>query len=124
MPAVVKIDNRRKIVVSTFYGEVTGEELLGHGAKIQSDPDFNPAFSEIVDLSGVASLLVSEGTLATMAASPSLFRDSALHIVVAPAALEFAARKYKDLARDSRPNFHVVCSLEEAYGLLAAVRAR
>jgi hypothetical protein len=34
--------------------------LLRHGAKIQADPEFNPAFSEIVDLGAVTSLAVSD----------------------------------------------------------------
>ena len=118
MPAVVKIDNLRKIVISTFYGNVTGEELLGHGARIRSDPDFNPAFSEIVDLSGVTSFVVSEQTLASMANARSLYHDAAVHIVVAPSDREFrVASQYRELARTSRPNFHVVRSLEEAYDI-------
>ena len=118
MPAVVKIDKRRRIVISTFYGNVNGEELLGHAIKIQADPEFNPAYSEIVDLSGVTSLLVSDASLAALAGTATLFRESSLHIVVAPADFEFrAARSYQEMARNSRPNFYVVCSLQQAYGL-------
>jgi hypothetical protein len=121
VPAVVKIDNRRKIVISTFYGDVTGEELLRHGAKIQADADFDPAFSEIVDLSGVTSLAVSDATLATMAGAPSMFSEAAVHIVVAPADFEFrVARTYQERARSTRPKFYVVRSLQQAYGLLAS----
>lgn len=121
MPAVVKIDNRRKIVISTFYGDVTGEELLRHGAKIQADPDFDPAFSEIVDLSGVTSLAVSDATLAIMASAESLFSEAAVHIVVAPADFEFrVARTYQERSRSTRPKFYVVRSLHQAYGLLAS----
>lgn len=124
MPAVVKIDKRRRIVISTFYGDVNGEELLGHAIKIQADPEFNPDYSEIVDLSGVTSLLVSDASLAALAVQPSLFRESSLHIVVAPADFEFqAARSYQEMARNSRPNFHVVRSLRQAYGLFGPVLA-
>jgi hypothetical protein len=119
VPAVVKIDKRRRIVISTFYGDVNGEELLGHAMKIQADPEFNPAYSEIVDLSGVTSLAVSDASLAALSGRPSLFRDSSLHILVAPAELEFrAARSYQEMARDSRPKLYVVRSLEQAYRLL------
>jgi hypothetical protein len=124
VPAVVKIDKLRKIVISTFYGDVTGEELLRHGAKIQSDPDFNPAYSEIVDLSGVASFVVSEQTLASMANTRSLYQDEAIHIVIAPAEREFRmARNYQELARTTRPNFHVVRSLQQAYAVIETATA-
>jgi hypothetical protein len=119
VPAVVKIDKRRRTVVSTFYGEVNGDDLLGHALKIQADPEFNPAYSEIVDLSAVTSFLVSQSALADMAERPSLFRESSLHIVVAPADFEFrAARSYQEMARNSRPKFYVVRSLQQAYSLL------
>src|SRR6476619_6216685 len=84
MPVVLKIDPHRKVVYSTFYGEVTDAEVLGHGKAISSDPDFNPDFSEIVDFSSVTNAAISESTLAALAANPSLYHSSVVHIVVVP----------------------------------------
>jgi hypothetical protein len=119
MPVVLKIDPHRKVVYSTFYGEVTDAEVLGHGKAISSDPDFNPAFSEIVDFSSVTNAAISESTLAALAANPSLFKSSVVHIVVAPNdALFQLVSKYKDFAQSSRPNLFVVRTRSEAYRLL------
>lgn len=119
MPVVLKIDPQRKVVYSTFYGEVTDAELLGHGKSIGSDPDFNPEFSEIVDFTSVTSAAISERALAALAANPSLFKSSVAHIVVAPSdALFQMVSKYKDFARSSRPNLFVVRTRSEAYRLL------
>ena len=119
MPVVLKIDPQRKVVYSTFYGEITDAEFLAHGKSIASDPDFNPEFSEIVDFSSVTGAAISERALAALAANPSLFKSSVVHIVVAPSdALFQLVSKYKDFARSSRPNLFVVRTSSEAYRLL------
>ena len=119
MPVVLKIDPHRKVVYSAFYGEITDAEVLGHGKAIGSDPDFNPEFSEIVDFSSVTNAAISESTLAALAANPSLFKSSVVHIVVAPSEPLFQmVSKYKDFAHSSRPNLFVVRTRSEAYRLL------
>jgi len=119
MPVVLKIDPHRKVVYSAFYGEVNDAEVLGHGKAISSDPDFNPEFSEIVDFSSVTNAAISESTLAALAANPSLFNSTVVHIVVAPGeALFQLVSKYKGFAQSSRPNLFVVRTRTEAYRLL------
>jgi hypothetical protein len=119
MPVVLKIDRRRKVVYSAFHGKTTDEEVAAHRAAIAADPDFNPEFSEIVDFTGVTEAAMSEASLSAMAKNPSLFKDSAVHIIVAPADLIFnLASRYKALARFSRPNLFVVRTRSEAYQLL------
>ena len=121
MPVVLKIDPRRQVVYSTFYGKLTDAEVAGHGHVIASDPDFRPHFSEIVDFTAVTETAVSESALAALASNPSLFSDSVLHIVVAPSEPLFQmASRYKDLAKASRRNLFVVRTRAEAYRLLPA----
>jgi hypothetical protein len=119
MPAVLKIDPKQGIVLSTFYGEVTDEEVVRHSAVITADPDFDPKFSEIVDLAGATRIAISEAMLTGMAGAHSIFSPSSVHVVVAPADLAFGlARRYQALASKTRPNFVVVRSLPEAYKAL------
>jgi hypothetical protein len=119
MPVVLKIDPQRKVVHSAFYGRITDAELLSHHKRIASDPDFNPQFSDIVDFSGVTDPTITESAIAALAANPTLFRSSALHIVIAPDAVMYLlGEKFKELAFSSRPNFHVVRTRAEAYQLL------
>ena len=126
MPVVLKIDPQRRVVYSAFYGRITDAELSGHRSAIARDPDFNPQFSDIVDFSAVTETNISEQTIAQMAASTSLFRSSVQHIIVASGEpMQSLAKKFKQFARDSRPNFHVVRTRAEAYKLLpSAVNAR
>jgi hypothetical protein len=119
MPVVLKIDSRRKVVSSTFYGRVTDEELLGHRASIASDPGFRPDFNEIVDLTSVTEVAISDAALVKLAGSESLYRDSAMHIIVASAQLPLElANRFKILAIETRLNLHVVRTPAEAYKLL------
>ncbi len=120
MPAVLKIDRQRRIVSSTFYGQVTGEDLLEHRDRIKADPEFNPGFADLTDFSGIKMIAVSESALARLAGTESLFHQDAPHIVVVPSDLPHSlATKYRDEVRQTRPNFHVVRSLAEAQQILA-----
>jgi len=119
MPVVLKIDPQRQVVYSAFYGKLSEAEIVGHGARIAADPDFKPHFSEIVDFSAVTEAGLSDAALGAMAANPSLYNETVMHIVVAPADWLFEkASKYKELTRDSRPNLFVVRTRAEAYQLL------
>lgn len=119
MPVVLKIDTRRKVVYSAFYGKITDAELLDHRSRIATDPDFNPQYSEIVDFSAVTEANISNATLSVMANAPSLYDSKVKHIVVAPASsLVQMMAKFKDLALSSRPNMIVVRTRDEAYARL------
>ena len=78
------------MVHSTFNGRITDTDLLGHRKSIASDPDFNPLFSDIVDFSDVTDPAITETAIAALAANPSLFSSSTIHIVVAPEGVMFS----------------------------------
>ena len=119
MPVVLKIDPQRRVVHSAFYGRITDAEFLGHHKRIASDPDFNSQFADIVDFSDVTDPAISESAVAALAANPSLFSSSAIHIVIAPDAVMFRlGARFKQLAKSTRPNLHVVGTREETYKLL------
>ena len=119
MPAVLKIDRQRRIVSSTFFGEVSGKDLLEHRERIKSDPEFDPSFAEIADFSSVKMLSVSESALMTLAKIDSLFNKDVPHLLVSPADLPMTlALQYRDIVRETRPRMYVVRTLQEAQKLL------
>ena len=119
MPVSLHVDRERRIVTSTFYGEVMNEEFMGQATLIRSHPDFNPYFAEIIDFGGVTRTNLSTETIWTMATTKSIFDPGAKHVVIAPADFAFGlARMFQTLAEDSRPNFAIVKSHSEAYRLL------
>ena len=104
---------------STFYGPIQGEDLLAHRATIKTDHDFDPSFAEIVDFSGVNILSVADSALSALAGTQSLFNRDVPHIVVTPAGLPRAlALKYQEIVRETRPQFYVVETIEEAHSIL------
>src|SRR6476469_6352711 len=120
MPVVLKIDPHRRVVHSTFYGRITDADLLGQRERIASDPDFNPLFSDIVDFSDVTDPAITETAIAALAANPTLFSSSAIHIVIAPDAVMFQlGARFKQLAKSTRPNLYVVKARAEAYQILS-----
>lgn len=123
MPSVLKIDVRRRLVYSSFYGQVTGEELASHPQRILAEPSFRADFDEIVDFTDARQTIVQDGTLAAMAGARSIYAPSSLHIIVAPSDFPFdMAIKYQTLAQQTRPNLFVVRTMAEAYRLLAERR--
>jgi len=118
MPVSLQVDRARRMVTSTFYGQVTNEEFMRQASLIQSHPDSDPHFSEIIDFTGVTTTNLSTETI-WAAATTSIFDPSAKHVVIAPEDFAFGlARMFQALAEDSRPNLAVVRSPSEAYRLL------
>ena len=104
---------------STFYGKITDDDLLGHRSTIAYDSHFNRDFNEIVDFTAVTEPHITEAALSKMAESQSLYSDSVLHIVVAPADLAFRlASQFQRFAQETRHNLLVVRTRDEAYKLL------
>jgi hypothetical protein len=119
MPAVLKVDPRRRIVLSGFYGNVTAQDILRHQAVILADPHFRPDFADVVDLSSASGAFVDESALAALAGTKSIFDPDVPHVIVVLADLMWeVAVKYRDLVRETRPNLHVVRTLTEARELL------
>ncbi len=119
MPAVLKVDPQRRIVLSTFHGHVTSEDMLRQQEVIQTDPHFQSNFADVVDLSSMSVPDVDEAALRSLAGSRSIFDPGVPHVVIAPADVPYEmALKFRDLARKSRPNLHVVRTLADAQEIL------
>lgn len=119
MPVSLTIHPDRLLVYSTFHGDVTEEEFLQHGETIRLHPNFDPGFSEIVDLRGVTQLRASTEALRRLAARESLFHLDSKHVVIAPPGIIFRlARMFQGLAEDTRPKLKVVRTPQEAFDYL------
>jgi hypothetical protein len=119
MPVSLTIHSDRRLVYSAFHGDVTEEEFLRHAETIKSHPNFDPSFSEIVDLRGVTELRASTETLRQMALRESVFYSDSKHVVIAAPGLVFRmARMFQNLAEETRPRLKVVKTPEEAFDYL------
>jgi hypothetical protein len=53
MPIFFKIYKERRLVMSTVSGVVTIADALAHRENLRKHPEFDPSFSQLVDLSNV-----------------------------------------------------------------------
>ncbi len=125
MPSVVKIDPRRKIVLSTFYGDITGKDVLRHRATIASVSAFSPDYVDVVDFTSVTSPVIDESALTTLANQGSLFHIDTLHVIIVPEDTDYqTALRYKEMAARTRLNIQVVRSMDAARELLKSMGHR
>jgi hypothetical protein len=82
-------------VLWTFYGEVTGDEILRANREIYGDPRFHRLTYQLVDLTGVERFDVTEDDMAMIAVHDRAAARSKPHIRVAVAA---ADESIKDLS--------------------------
>lgn len=119
MSLQLEVDKTRKLVIARFTGDFQPADFLGISRLIQSHPDFDPSFSEIVDFSGVTGGDLSSAALEEQVKRESVFNETSMHVVIAPQPFIFGlARMAQVYAEKTRPNFSVVKSMKEALEFL------
>jgi hypothetical protein len=100
VPACYKIDKERRLVLSTHFGVVTLEGTLAHQEKLLRDPDFDPSFSQLVDLTHVTKLEVPpEGV--RRVAQQSIFSPDSRRAILVTANLVFGMARMFEILRES-----------------------
>jgi hypothetical protein len=79
------IDSKRRLILSSASGEITGAELLGHQDRLMHDPDFDPNFRQLADFTGTTRVSVSSEDVRTLAAR-NIFAPGSRRCVIAPTA--------------------------------------
>jgi hypothetical protein len=54
--AVYKIEKERRLVLSSGFGILNKEDILGHLDRLSKDPDFHPKFSQLADFTQITKL--------------------------------------------------------------------
>ena len=119
MSAQFAIDVKQRLVVSTFVGENSEEEIIGLASRIRADPDFDPSFSEVIDCSAVSVTRISTAFIKELSRRPNIFNSTSMHVIVAPQDHIFGlARMGQAFAEQTIPNIVVVRTMDEAYNVL------
>ena len=115
MAVHVTIDVNQKVVVSTYYGEINDDDLFHVVSLIRSHPDFDPSFSDLMDLSGVTAGTFSTSALYQKSQQESIFDLESMHVMIAPQPHIFGlARMTQVFAAKKKPNTAVVQTIDEA----------
>ena len=67
MPLTFAIDKRRRLVTSTASGTLSYSDIAAHQDRLKSDPNFDPAFDQLFDGTGVTNIALTVEEIQTVA---------------------------------------------------------
>lgn len=88
MPVSYKIDEERRVVITTGWGVVTGDECLEHQRQLGSDARFNSDFFQLADFTRVTGVQIDLSTVMKLA-DLDLFSGKARRAFLAPNPLAY-----------------------------------
>jgi len=122
MPVHVSIDRARRLVVTTYSGDVTDADVARQVSDIKQQAPYGPAYKVITDFTQVTHFNISSSEIRSVADSESPLADGK-RVMVAPSDVAYGtSRMFQSLASRTRPNITVVRSLGEAYAALGVDR--
>lgn len=118
MPVNVSVDRSRKLVITTYYGDVTDADVAHQVSQIHEQAPYGPAYRAITDFSQVTQFNISSSEIRSVAGSKSPLGE-AQRVMVAPSDEVYGtSRMFQSLASRTRPHITVVRTLAEAYASL------
>jgi hypothetical protein len=115
MPAFYKIARDRRLVLSTASGVLTLADVLAHQDQILADPDFNPQYSQLLDLSHVTKIDLSADDIYKLAERDIFLPASSRAILVTTDLGEGLARLFKILREHAgEQRIRIFRNLDEA----------
>jgi hypothetical protein len=92
VPCSYLIDKDRRVVICTGWGRLTFAEMRAQQDELTSNPEFDPGFDQLVDVTGVTVLALSVEEAKTVAKRGIYLPTSRRAVVVASQALFGMAR--------------------------------
>jgi hypothetical protein len=118
MPVNVSVDRSRKLVITTYSGDVTDADVARQISEISQQSPYGPTYRAITDFTEVTQFNISSSEIRSVADSESPLAD-ARRVMVAPSDVAYGtSRMFQILASRTRPNITVVRTLSEAYAVL------
>jgi hypothetical protein len=109
------IDKERRVVMSTGSGTFTLPEALRHQDSLLQDPDFDPSFSQIVDLTHVTRFDVEPNDIRKLA-QRTIFSNESRRAIIVNTDLAYGYGRMFELLRENfgEMGVRVFRTLEEA----------
>jgi hypothetical protein len=121
VPAFYEIDKHQRLVITTASGVLTLADALAHQEKLSEDKDFDPEFSQLVDLTGVTELAIDSAGIRALAIR-KVFSVRSRRAVLVNNELAFAFARMFSLFREFRgeQQMEIFRNREEAMKWLSA----
>jgi len=115
MPFFYKIDKPRRLVMSTAAGVLTKAEVLSLQDQLRKDPDFDPTFSQLSDLTHVTEMNITGADMRELAARTP-FSPKSRRAVIASNDLAFGLARMFEQFRETKGDqgIRVFRKLEDA----------
>jgi hypothetical protein len=95
------LDRNNSIVFTTFWGEVSRAQLVRHAKRLVANAEFEPAFSQIIDLRELVRTDIGFHDLSLFAKECDPFSETSRRAVLTSADFAFGlARMYQGLKGD------------------------
>jgi len=116
---ILEFDAKNAVLRATVDGVVTDEGLVDCNATVARYYASHPPCRGIVDFSKVTKFEVSSETIRRLASGTPAIPTENVRVLVTPTDVVYGmARMFQVLGEKTRPDLHVVRTLEEAYKLL------
>ena len=110
-----EIDKERRLVTSTASGVITLPEIWAHQERLASDPDFDPSFAQLLDITQVSKVKLSSEEIRRAAGRSVLAINTRLAIVVSSSFVYGLARMFQILREvNGDEGIHVFRERDEA----------
>jgi hypothetical protein len=100
MPATYEIDKQRRLVITTGLDQLTLAEGLAHQERLLKDPDFDPSFSQIMDLTRVTMSDIGAGDIRKLA-ERNIFSPESRRAVVVSSNLVYGFGRMFEMLRET-----------------------
>jgi hypothetical protein len=90
-----EIDKERRLITSTASGVITLREVWAHQEKLGKDPDFDPGFAQLLDVTQVTKLKLSSEDVRRVADSNTFSTNPRLAIVATSSLVYGMARMFQ-----------------------------
>ena|SRR6266849_8182320 len=101
MPFFYKIDKERRLVMSTAAGVLTKAEVLSLQDQLLKDPDFDPSFSQLSDLTHVTGFEITGADMQELAAR-TVFSPESRRAVIVNTELAYGMSRMFGIFRESK----------------------
>jgi hypothetical protein len=124
MPTFFKIFRERRLVMSAVSGVVTIADALAHRENLRKHPDFDPSFSQLVDLSNVTKIEFSHEDVVTFA-QDTIFSLNSRRAALATCDIAYGLARMFEMHREAKgeEGLRVFRNLDEALDWVLAKNA-
>lgn len=118
-------DDSNNIMRCCWQGVITEDTMFEMYSEAEKVMASRPRCRGIDDFCEVTRFEVADETIRILARMPSILGPESLHVIIAPTNQVYGmARMYEILSEQSRPNLHVVRTVQEAKVLLGITSTR